>query len=165
MIGGKKKRKRIKSMRACSKGNKIRGDKNQTIKKYEQREFYRKDWIRLNKNKNKNLFRILLLLFVFFSSWIREREEEEEGESEKNREGGRKERERGEGATHERINNAVREERGEGTAELYVSKGGEPGHDPTTHPRPISGPHLNFNPRCNCRLARLALSLRVSPRV
>lgn len=30
-------------MRACSKGNKIRGDKNRTIKKYEQREFYRKD--------------------------------------------------------------------------------------------------------------------------
>lgn len=103
MIGGKKKRKRIKSMRACSKGNKIRGDKNRTIKKYKQCEFYRKDWIRLNKNKNKNLFRILLLLFVFFSSWIREREEEEEGESEKNREGGRKERERGE----ERLTNEL----------------------------------------------------------
>lgn len=30
-------------MRVCSKGNKIRGDKNRTIKKYKQREFYRKD--------------------------------------------------------------------------------------------------------------------------
>lgn len=88
-----------------------------------------------------------------------EKSREEGGrEGQEGRVGGRKKW----GATRERINNAAREGRGGGSAELYVSKSGEPGHDPTTHPCPISGPHLNFNPACNCRLARLALSLRRS---